>query len=470
MHLRAIMAFEIAERTQAVTEQVDAIVIGMGPGGEHVAGELAAAGLSVVGIEASLVGGECPYWGCIPSKMMIRAGNAIAEGRRVSHLAGSADIRPSWEPVAKRIRDEATDDWDDRVAVERFESKGGVLVRGKAQFAGPDTVVVGDRQFRAHRAVVIATGSAPFIPQIAGLATTPYWTNHDAIEAKDLPNSLAILGGGPIGVELGQVFARFGVDVTMIEGASRLLRNEEPESSALIQKVFESEGINVCTGSAANEVRHNGERFSVELQNGTVVNTERLLVAVGRSSNLTSLGIEHVGADPAARMLSVDENLRVAHNVWAVGDVTGKGGFTHVAMYQARIAIADILGKPHAPARYHALPRVTFTDPEIGSAGLTESVAREQLTSVAVAQTPLQDSSRGWIHKSGNEGLIKLVADAGRGVLVGATSAGPAGGEVLSMLTLAIHEATPVSRLREMIYAYPTFHRAIETALAELDL
>ena len=211
---------------------VDVVVIGMGPGGEEVAGSLAAAGLSVVGIEDRLVGGECPYWGCIPSKAMVRAADALAEGRRVPGLAGTAEITPGWAKVAARV-EEVTAGWDDQAAVKRFTDKGGRLVRGKGRLTGPKEVTVGDEVFHARRGVVVATGTAPLTPSIDGLSDTPYWTNREAIETKELPESLIVLGGGAIGCELAQVFARFGSRVTVVEAAPRLLALEEPESGAL---------------------------------------------------------------------------------------------------------------------------------------------------------------------------------------------------------------------------------------------
>ncbi|MEX2538530.1 MAG: hypothetical protein WD646_07755 [Actinomycetota bacterium] len=191
-------------------------------------------------------------------------------------------------------------------------------------------------------------------------------------------------------------------------------------------------------------------------------------MATGRKADLSRLGVDAAGIDPTSQFIDIDEHMRVADGLWAVGDVTGKGAFTHVAMYQAGIATADILGKDHVPADYTALPRVTFTDPEIGAAGITEAKAREREIDVGIGMSKVSESARGWIHKAGNAGFIKLVADRGTGLLVGATSAGPVGGEVLSMLTLAIHARVPIETLRTMIYAYPTFHRGVEDALTEL--
>ncbi|MDG6106499.1 NAD(P)/FAD-dependent oxidoreductase [Dactylosporangium aurantiacum] len=450
-------------------DTVDIVVVGLGVGGEEVAGRLAEAGLRVVGVEGRLVGGECPYWGCVPSKMMIRAGNALAEARRVPQLAGTAEVRSDWAPVARRIREEATDSWDDKVAVDRLVGKGVTFVRGWASITGPGEVTAGDRVFRATRGIVLGTGTEPAVPPIDGLAGTPLWTNREAIEVETLPASLIVLGGGAIGVELAQVFARFGVAVTVVEAADRLVALEEPESSDLARAALTRDGVTVHVGVTASAVHHDGDCFTVSLSDGGTVTAERLLVATGRKVDLSKLGVDRVGLDPAARAVTVDERMRAADGVWAVGDVTGHGAFTHMAMYQAGIAVRDILGQDGPPADYRAAPRVTFTDPEIGAVGLTEAQARAAGLRVRTGTGQVPSSSRGWIHKAGNEGFIKLVEDADRGVLVGATSAGPVGGEVLSALAVAVHAEVPVETLRHMIYAYPTFHRGIEDALRDLN-
>jgi pyruvate/2-oxoglutarate dehydrogenase complex dihydrolipoamide dehydrogenase (E3) component len=441
----------------------------MGPGAEYLAEELAKAGVQVAAVEQRLVGGECPYWGCVPSKMMIRAANLLAEGRRIPGMAGSSVISPSWAPVAQRIRDEATDNWDDTVAVDRFTGLGGTLLRGHARITGPGEVSVGDDVLRARRGIVIGTGTVPAIPPLAGLAQTPFWTNHQAVETEEVPRSLLILGGGAVGAELGQVFARFGSAVTIIEGMPRLLPLEEPEAGDLVGKVFKAGGITVSTGTAAESVTHDGDAFTVRLTDGRQHTADRLLVATGRKTDLVALGVGAIGLDETSRFIEVDDRMEAAPGVWALGDVVGKGAFTHMSMYHARIILGELLGRPRHPAEYHAVPRVTFTDPEIGSVGLTEVQARERYGDrTATAMTQIPSSSRGWIHKAGNDGFIKLVADSERGFLLGATSAGPTGGEVLGMLTLAVHTRVPVQRLTEMIYAYPTFHRAIEDALSQL--
>jgi pyruvate/2-oxoglutarate dehydrogenase complex dihydrolipoamide dehydrogenase (E3) component len=449
-----------------VTERVDVVVVGLGVGGEEVAGRLAQAGLAVVGVENRLVGGECPYWGCVPSKMMIRAANLLAETRRVDGMAGHAEASPDWAPVARRIRDEATDNWDDRVAVERFEGKGGRFVRGRARLAGPGRVVVGDLDFAVGRAVVLATGTSATVPPVEGLAGTPYWTNKEAVEAATLPASLLVLGGGAIGLEFAQAYARFGVQVTVVEALDRLVAVEEPESSELAAKALAADGIAIHTGAKVASVAHDGTGFTLTLETGARLTGERLLVATGRHANVSDLGLDTVGFDPKARVVEVDDRMRAGDGIWAVGDVTGHGAFTHLAMYQAGIAIRDILGEPGPPADYRALPRVTFTDPEIGAVGLTEAQARDAGLPVQVGLAQVPSSARGWIHKAGNAGFVKLVASGG--VLVGATSAGPVGGEVLGALAVAVHGQVPVDRLRHMIYAYPTFHRGIEDALRDL--
>jgi len=452
-----------------MAEQVDVVVIGLGVGGEEASGRLAEAGLNVVGLEPRLVGGECPYFGCVPSKMMIRAANLIAETRRVDGMAGKATVRPDWAPVAQRIRDEATDDWNDQVAVDRLVKKGVTFLREHGTITGPGRVRAGDREFEASRGIIVATGTVPVIPPIEGLAGTPYWTNREAIQTEVLPDSIIVLGGGAIGLELTQVFARFGVQVTVVEGSDRVLAMEEPESSELAQAALERDGVTFRTGVHAKQVQYDGETFTLTLDDGGTVSAEKLLVATGRRVDTKALGLDTVGIDPDARSIAVDEHVRAADGVWAIGDVTGVGAFTHTAMYQANVAVFDVLRTEGAPlASYHAMPRVTFTDPEIGAVGLTEKQARDAGLEVKTGSSQIPSSSRGWIHKAGNDGFIKLVVDNERGVLVGATSAGPTGGEVLGALAVAVHAAVPVHSLQQMIYAYPTFHRAIGDALKAL--
>jgi pyruvate/2-oxoglutarate dehydrogenase complex dihydrolipoamide dehydrogenase (E3) component len=456
-------------------QDVDVVVIGMGPGGEHVAGTLAEAGLSVAGVESRLVGGECPYWGCIPSKIMIRSAGLLAEARRIPGMAGHASVAPEWAPVAGRVR-RATDTWDDTAAAERFTGKGGMLLRGHGRITAPGEVTVTPsgqdgtpRPLRASRGIVIATGTKAAVPPVPGLAGTPFWTNREAIETERVPRSLVILGGGAIGAELAQVFARFGSEVTVVEAAGQLVPLEEPEAGELLASAFADEGIALRTGQPAAGVSYTeGSGFTVTLRGGEALTGEALLVATGRRTDLAAVGAGAAGVDESQRFIGADERLRAAPGVWAVGDITGKGAFTHMAMYQAGIVIADILGKDGQHAEYHAVPRVTFTDPEIGSVGLTEAQARERGLSVRVGVASGPASARGFTHNAGRYEVVKVVADAGSGTLVGATALGPVGGEVLGALTLAVHARLSVTRLRQAIWAFPTFHRGIEAALDAL--
>ncbi len=448
-----------------MAEQVDVVVLGMGTGGEDLALQLADAGLGVVGIEAELLGGECAYWACIPSKIMIRAANLLQEARRVEGMAGRAEVMPDWAPVATRIRQEASGNWDDSIAVERFEARGGRFVRGRGTFSGPRTVAVGDQSFTATKAVIIATGSKPLIPPITGLADVDYWTTHDAIKAEELPASMIVLGGGAVGCELGQVFSRFGVAVTIVEGRDRLLPAEEPEASEVLTLALRAEGITVHVGSRAELVETQGAAVSVTLGDGVKLTADRLLVALGREVDLSGLGLEATGLDGAARFIEVDDSLRAGDRIWAMGDVTGKAMFTHVAVYQAAIVVSDILDQSHPPADYRSLPRVTFTDPEVASVGLTEANAREAGLDMAVTVKNVGATFRGWLHGPGNDGVIKLITDRSTGLLVGATSVGPHGGEVLGMLSLAVHAQVPLAVLGSMIYPYPTFHGGVGEAL-----
>ncbi|TDV46101.1 dihydrolipoyl dehydrogenase family protein [Actinophytocola oryzae] len=454
--------------------EVDVVVVGMGPGGEDVGARLARAGLDVVGVDGRLVGGECPYYACVPTKAMIRATDALQEARRVPRLAGEVSVTPDWAIVAARIREEITANWDDQAAVDRFEDAGGKFVRGWGRLTAPREVTVkrpdgSEEVFTARRGVVLNTGTDPAVPPVQGLAETPYWTNRDVVAVEEVPGSLVVLGGGPVGCELAQVFSRFGATVTIVQHAERLVPADEPEAGDVLAEALQAEGITVRTGLGAALVSYETGQFNVKLDNGEVVVADRMLVAAGRRTDMKALGVGTVGLDETARGVTVDERMRAADGLWAIGDITGHGAFTHMSMYQARIAAADILGEEDAEtADYRATPRVTFTDPEVGSVGLSEAAARAKGLNVRTGISQLSDSTRGFIHKVGNAGFIKVVEDADRGVLVGATSVGPNGGEVLGALVVAVHAEVPTTLLRQMIYAYPTFHRAIESALAAL--
>ena len=459
----------------------DLIVLGLGPGGEELAGSVAAAGRSVLAVDERLVGGECPYFGCIPSKMIVRAAGALAEARHVDQLAGHAEVTPAYGPVHARIRDEATTDWDDTIAVERLTGYGATFVRGTGRLAGraPDgrlRVQVGDTTYTGA-SVCIATGTSPLLPPIDGLADLPrgvdelVWTNREILRAPAAPASLVVIGGGAIGVELSQGFARFGTSVTVIEAAPHLLMPEEPEAGKVIAEVFRREGITVREGVGVQSVARGGNGVVVTLADGSTATGEKLLVAAGRRPNLPEIGLDTVGLDPRARSLDVDEHMQVSgiDGLYAVGDITGRGAFTHVSVWQARVLSAHLRGEWEPYGGYDALAWVTFTDPEVGRVGLTEQQARDKGLDVQVGVQQMSGNTRGWIHGPGNDGFIKVVADAGRGVLVGATVVSPYGGEILGMLTLAVHAQVPVQTMRTMHYAYPTLHRAISEALGNLS-
>lgn len=449
----------------AAEEMCDVVVLGLGPGGEHTAIKLAAAGLDVVAIDQRLVGGECPYFGCVPSKMMIAAAGTLGHARRVAGMAGSVQVEPDWTPVAERIRDEATSDWDDTAAVERLESAGARFVRGTGRLAGPGRVEVAGTTYVADRGVVLNTGTEPAVPPVDGLADTPYWTNRDAVRLTELPASMAVIGGGVIGCELAQAFARFGVRVTLVEVADRLVAGEDPEASPVLEQALAADGIQVLTGVGITSVSYAEGAFTVATDDLDVT-ADKVLVATGRRPNLFDIGLDTVGLDPEAKQIETDERMRAGEKLWAVGDITGHGAFTHVSMYQAAVAVRDLLDRDGAVADYRAVPRVTYTDPEVAGVGLGEQQAREQGLSVVTASGDL--GARGWIAR--RDGMVKVVADADRGILVGATVVGDTAGEMLSMLVTAIHAEVPVATLRDMHYAYPTFHRAIETVLDDLDL
>jgi pyruvate/2-oxoglutarate dehydrogenase complex dihydrolipoamide dehydrogenase (E3) component len=390
--------------------------------------------------------------------------------------------------VAQRIRNEATDSWNDQVAVDRFVGKGGHFVRGRARLLSADSVEVdsqgtnqgtnqGTKQIiTATKALVIAAGQKAWVPP--AYADVPHWTNREAIAAETLPASLLIIGGGAIGLEIGQAMSRFGTAVTIVEAGERIAGPEEPEASELITEVLTSEGIAVHTNAVIDNVEPHGPTGATitlaptGTDDATTLSAERLLVATGRRADLAALGVSALGLDEAAKAIPVDGHMRVegVPGVWCVGDIAGKGAFTHVAMYQARICVADILGHPIGEADYRALPRVTFTDPEIGSVGMTEAAARSFVAAnaanagsgeVAVFHGSITNSTRGWIAR--RMGLVKLVALDG--VVVGGTSMGPSGGEILGLLALAVHARITIDTLKEMIYAYPTFYRSIDSAL-----
>jgi pyruvate/2-oxoglutarate dehydrogenase complex dihydrolipoamide dehydrogenase (E3) component len=445
---------------------------------------MAEAGWFVLGVDSHLVGGECPYYGCIPSKMIIRCAEMLADGRWVNDLAGTAEVSPDYSKVYRRIRDEATDDWDDRVAVERLERLGGMFVRGAARFAGRTSdgriaIEVGQTRYLAPH-VVVAVGTAPAMPPIDGLADLersvdgPVWTNREAVQSKAAPASLIALGGGPIGIEIGQALGRFGTRVSIVESADRILSKEEPEASSTVADVLRREGADVRTGVKAVRVDATGDGVALTLDDGSTLIGEKLLVAVGRHPNVLDLRLDTLGLDGAARTLDVDDGMRVVHNgapidgLYCVGDSTGRGAFTHVAVWQARVLIGRLLERHEPFGGYRGLAWVTYSDPEVGRVGMTEAEALEAGITIRTGTTQIASSTRGWIYGTDNDGLVKLVEDADRGVLVGATVVSPHGGEIVGLLTLAVHAEVPTSTLATMHYVYPTLHRAVLDAVRGL--
>jgi pyruvate/2-oxoglutarate dehydrogenase complex dihydrolipoamide dehydrogenase (E3) component len=395
----------------------------------------------------------------------------------VNLIAGKADVQPDYTPVATRIRDEATTDWNDQVAVDRLTGHGATFVRGTGRLAGRtddgrlQVQVEGETYVGA--AVCLATGTSPALPPIDGLAELSHgpdglvWTNRDVLRSPSAPASMVVIGGGAIGCELAQGLSRFGTTVTVIEAAPHLLMPEEPEAGAVVAEVFEREGIAVHQDVGVQSVARGGDGVLVTLADGTTATGEKLLVAAGRRPNLPEVGLDTVGLDPAARTLEIDEHMRVTgvDGLYAVGDITGHGAFTHVSVWQAKVLSAHLRGEPEHFGGYHGLAWVTFTDPEVGRVGMTEQQARDAGLTVRVGTTQIAANTRGWIWGPGNDGFVKLVEDADRGVLVGGTVVSPHGGELLGMLTLAVHAEVPTATMRTMHYAYPTLHRAVSEAL-----
>ena len=437
----------------------------MGTCGEDASLRLAKAGLDVVGIEPNLIGGECPYWACLPSKWMVRTANLVAEAKRAEGLVGKVTVEPDWGLVASGVRAEVTGSWDDSAGVARFEAKGGRVVRGSGRMVGPKQVEVDGNVFNARRGVLVATGSAPILPPVKGLTTGPYWTNHEAIATEKLPESLLILGGGAVGCELGQVFARFGSEVTIVERSSRILFSEEPEVSDLLTERLGEDGVRVLTGRGVAEAAYGDGEVVLTLEDGTGIRGSNLLVATGRRSRGDQVGADLAGARVEDGAIVVDGRMRAADGLWAIGDVTGVSYLTAVAEYQGRIAVEDILGADPAPADYDAIPRAVFTDPELGAVGLTEAEARQAGHDVDVVVKAVPASFRGWLHRTGNSGIIKLVAERNQRRLLGASFAGPHGTDVLGFLALAVGRRIPIDDLINTVYAFPTFYGAVGEAL-----
>ena len=447
-------------------QEFDVVCLGGGVAGEAIANELQGSGLTLAVVERELVGGECPYWGCIPSKTLLRSGETLSEAGRARSLAAS---RVDWDvdfiKISKRVLWMARD-LDDKRPAAALEATGAKLVRGEGKLLDLRTVEVGGESLVARKAVVIANGSTAAIPAIEGLQTVDYWTNRQATIPRELPASLAVLGGGAVGVELGQAFARVGSKVTIIEAGPRFLGLEEPEAGAALRPHIEADGITLIVGDPCVAVEKHASQVVVHLRSGAVVSADRLLVATGRRPNVEAW--RAAGLPQTERgWLKVDPETLEAHDgVYGAGDVTGLGGFTHLAYYHGQIVARRLRGV-NARADHAAVPRVTFTDPEVASVGLSEAAARDRGIDVIATITDPAETARGYIHDF-HGGTLKLVADRGRGVLVGATMVTPRAGEILGELVLAVKLGTPLHDLADVIHPFPTFNRVLGAALGEL--
>jgi pyruvate/2-oxoglutarate dehydrogenase complex dihydrolipoamide dehydrogenase (E3) component len=447
-------------------QEFDVVCLGGGVAGEAIAGGLEGSGVSLLVIERELVGGECPYWGCIPSKTLLRSGETLKEAERARTLAAS---RVDWDldfpKVSRRVLWMARD-LDDTRPAAALQSTGATLVRGSGKLVDRKTVEVGGQRYVARKAVVVANGSTASIPPIPGLDSIDYWTNRQATLPRELPISLAVLGGGAIGLELGQAFARFGSKVKIIEAGPRFLGLEEPEAGTGLRPHLEADGIELIAGDPCVGVEKGDAGVVLKMKSGALVTAERLLVATGRGANFEAW--EGAGLPRTERgWLKVDPaTLEAAPGVYGAGDVTGIGGFTHLAYYHGQVVARRIRGED-ARADHVAVPRVTFTDPEVASVGLSEAAARDQGIDVEVASSDPAESARGYIHDF-HGGMLKLVGDRKRGVLVGATVMSPRAGEILGELVLAVKVGTPVRALADVIHPFPAFNRVLGAALGDL--
>src|SRR5262245_44200404 len=454
-------------------QEFDVVCLGGGVAAEALAAGLRGSGLTLAVVERELVGGECAYWGCVPSKTLLRSGETLSEADRARLLAASrVEWTVDFPKVSKRVLWMARDLDDGRPAAA-LEATGAKLFRGEGKLTDLRTVAVGSERLIARRAVVIANGSTAAIPPIPGLDTVEFWTNRQAAIPTELPGSLAILGGGAIGVELGQAFARLVSKVTVVEAGTMFLGIEETEAGAAPRPHLEADGITLsigdpCVAVEKQSVGPSRQRSAValRLKSGAVVSADRLLVATGRRPNVEAWRAAGLAQTERGWLKVAPATLEERPGVFGAGDITGLGGFTHVAYYHGQVVARRLRGTD-ARADHTAVPRVTFTDPEIASVGLSEAAARARGIDVVVASADPAETARGYIHDF-HGGALKLVGDRERGVLVGATLVTPRAGEILGELVLAVKLGTPLETLADVIHPFPAFNRVLGATLEEL--